>query len=389
MDLNLIIILYNYLIFLIKHHFWNDICLLYSYLLNFVNFFLKSAMVVEVLSFDPYSLLFSESSQMESVKAIIDQVAPTDITVLIKGKSGTGKELIARAIYSKSLRRNKPFVKINCAAIPRELMESELFGFERGAFTGAHEKKPGKFELANDGTIFLDEIGGIDISLQSKLLQVLQDGEFSRLGGKGNVNVDTRVISATKEDLEQATEAGSFRKDLYYRLNVVSIFVSPLRDRKGEIPFLSDYFLRLYNDRYNRHCGPLCSKTLRLFDQYDWPGNVRELENVIKRIVILGSEESVIHDLWGTGISGDSEDGISQGERHSMRGLNLKEIGKEAAHKAECDTIQRALLRTRWNRKEAAHLLQVSYKTLLYKIREYGLDKQQHSSTTELGFPEP
>ncbi|MFQ5842919.1 MAG: sigma-54 interaction domain-containing protein, partial [Thermodesulfobacteriota bacterium] len=316
------------------------------------------------------------------LKAVIDRISPTDIAVLIRGESGTGKELVARAICSKSLRRDKPFVKINCAAIPRELMESELFGFERGAFTGAHEKKPGKFELANDGTIFLDEIGGIDISLQSKLLQVLQDGEFSRLGGKGNVNVDTRVISATKEDLEQATETGSFRKDLYYRLNVVSIFVSPLRERKGEIPFLSDYFLRLYNDRYNRHCGPICSKTLQLFDQYDWPGNVRELENVIKRIVILGSEESVIHDLWDSDTSGDKQWNIPREETDSVGALNLKEIGKEAAHKAECETIQRALLRTRWNRKEAAHLLQVSYKTLLYKIREYGIDKQQHGSTT-------
>ena len=338
-------------------------------------------MVVEVLSFDPYSLLFSESSQMENVKAIIDQIAPTDITVLIKGESGTGKELVARAIHSKSLRRDKPFVKINCAAIPRELMESELFGFERGAFTGAHAKKPGKFELANGGTIFLDEISEIDISVQSKLLQVLQDGEFSRLGGKDNVNIDTRISSATKEDLEQATEEGCFRKDLYYRLNVVSIFVSPLRERKEEIPYLSDYFLKFYKYRYNKNRGSLSKETLKLFDQYDWPGNVRELENVIKRIVILDGEETVIHDLWGTDISGGKEGEIFQGEMDSTVGLNLKEIGREASHKAEREAIQRALLRTRWNRREAAQLLQVSYKALLYKIREYGIDKQQHGST--------
>ncbi len=336
-------------------------------------------MVAKVISADPYPLLFSNSPKMQREKAIIDQIAPTDITVLIKGESGTGKDLVARAIHDKSPRNDKPFVKINCASIPRELMESELFGFERGAFTGATEKKPGKFELANGGTIFLDEIGEIDISLQSKLLQVLQDGEFSRLGGKGNVNVDTRVISATKEDLQHATENGSFRKDLYYRLNVVSIFVSPLRERKEEIPYLSDYFLRFYNDRYNRDCGSLSSKTLRLFEQYDWPGNVRELENMIKRIVILDSEESVIHDLWGTDVSGDSEDGVFLGEEDSMKGLNLKEIGREAAHKAEREAIQRALLRTRWNRREAAQLLQVSYKALLYKIREYGIDKLQHN----------
>ena len=338
-------------------------------------------MVAKIISSAPYSLLFSKSPNMERQKAIIDQIAPTDITVLIKGESGTGKELVARAIHSKSLRRDKPFVKINCAAIPGELMESELFGFERGAFTGAHAKKPGKFELANDGTIFLDEISEIDTSLQSKLLQVLQDGEFSRLGGKGNVNVDTRIISATKTDLEQATEDGDFRKDLYYRLNAVSIFVSPLRERKEEIPHLSDYFLKFYNYRYNKHRGPLSKETLKLFDQYDWPGNVRELENVIKRIVILDGEETVIHDLWGTDISGGKEGEIFQGEMDSTVGLNLKEIGKDASHKAERDAIQRALWRTHWNRKEAAKLLQVSYKALLSKIREYGIDKLQHGST--------
>jgi len=333
-------------------------------------------MVSKILPFDPYWLLFSKSSKMVRLKAVIDQIAPTDIPILIKGESGTGKELIARAIFSKSLRADKPFVKINCAAIPRELIESELFGYEKGAFTGAHARKPGKFELANGGTIFLDEIGAIDISLQSKLLQVLQDSEFSRLGGKGHVNVDTRVIAATKEDLEQAMEEGHFRKDFYYRLNVVTIFISPLRKRREEIPHLADYFLRLYNDRYNRRNGqPLSRKTLRLFDQYDWPGNVRELENVIKRIVILDSEEAVIHDLWGSDISRNNQGEIPGGAIDSLVEMNLKEIGREASHRAEREAIQRALARTRWNRKEAAHLLQVSYKSLLYKIKEYGIDK--------------
>ena len=338
-------------------------------------------MVASVIPFDPYSLLFSKNSNMGRLKAIVDQIAPTDITVLIKGESGTGKELVARAIYSKSLRGEKPFVKINCAAIPRKLMESEFFGYEKGAFTGAHAKKPGKFDLANGGTIFLDEIGEIDISVQSKLLQVLQDGEFSRLGGNRNVNVDTRVIAATKKDLDQATEEDRFRKDLYYRLNVVSIFVRPLRERKEEIPHLSDYFLKFYNYRYNRQSGPLSGETLSLFDQYDWPGNVRELENVVKRIVILDSEESAIHDLWDTDISGDNQGEISRGGTDSGGELNLKEIGREASHKAEREAIQKALLRTRWNRKEAALLLQVSYKSLLSKIKEYGLDKPQHRKT--------
>ena len=329
-------------------------------------------MVVKPANSNPYWLLFSTSPKMATVKTIVDQIAPTDITVLIKGESGTGKELVARAIYLHSLRKDQPFVKINCAAIPGDLMESELFGYERGAFTGAHAKKPGKFEVANGGTIFLDEIGEVDKSLQPKLLQVLQDGEFSRLGGKGNVNVDTRVISATKTDLEKATEDGYFRKDLYYRLNAVSIFVSPLRERKEEISHLADYFLRLYNHRYNRNHGNLSRETLRLFDQYDWPGNIRELENVIKRIVILGSEEAVIHDLWGTG---DKPEDVPFGETNRLGALNLKKIGREASQKAESQAIQRALLRTRWNRKEAAQLLQVSYKALLSKIKEYGIDK--------------
>jgi two-component system response regulator AtoC len=254
-------------------------------------------------------------------------------------------------------------------------MESELFGYEKGAFTGAHARKPGKFELANGGTIFLDEICEIHASLQSKLLQVLQDGEFSRLGGDGNVSVDARVIAATKNDLDQATQEGRFRKDLYYRLNVVCITLIPLRDRKEEIPHLSDYFLRFYNYRYNKHRGPLSPKTLRLFDQYDWPGNVRELENVIKRMVILDGEESVIHDLWGNHISADEGQETLRGKMDFVGKFNLKEIGREASHRAEREAIHRALARTRWNRKEAAQLLQVSYKSLLSKIKGYGIDK--------------
>jgi len=326
------------------------------------------AMVEKGISFDPYWLLFSNLTRPAG---------------LIRGESGTGKELVAKAIYSKSSRRNKPFIKINCAAIPRELMESELFGHERGAFTGAHTKKPGKFELANGGTIFLDEIGAINSFLQPKLLQVLQDGEFSRLGGDGNVRVDTRLISATKEDLGRAVEEERFRKDLYYRLNVVTVFLTPLRERKEEIPHLSNHFLRFYNYRYNRHCGPLSRETLRLLNQYDWPGNVRELENLIKRIVILEDEKSVIHDLWGAHSSGQRQGEILRRETDSMGKLNLKEIGKGASHNAEREAIQRALLRTRWNRKEAAQLLQVSYKGLLSKIKEYGIDKFRQGSARQ------
>src|SRR5262249_27764357 len=208
-------------------------------------------------------------------------------TVLVRGESGTGKELVARALYASSLRRDKPFVKVNCAALPTELLESELFGFERGAFTGAIHHKPGKFEFANHGTLFLDEIGDMSPALQGKLLQVLQDGTFSRLGGTRDVRVDVRVIAATNRDLERAVADGRFREDLYFRLNAVSIRVPPLRERREEIPVLTEYLLKKHSVQYHKRCSPLSPETLRLFAEYDWPGNVRELENLIKRAVIL------------------------------------------------------------------------------------------------------
>src|SRR5262249_3585448 len=216
---------------------------------------------------------------------------------LIRGESGTGKELVARALYASSLRRDKPFVKVNCAALPTELLESELFGFERGAFTGAIQHKPGKFEFANHGTMFLDEIGDMSLPLQAKILQVLQDGEFSRLGGKHDVHVDVRVIAATNKDLERAVADGQFREDLFFRLNVVCIHMPPLRDRHEEIPLLCDYFLKKYSVQYNKPFTELSHETMRLFMDHDWPGNVRELENLIKRAVVLGSEAPIRKEI--------------------------------------------------------------------------------------------
>ena len=201
-----------------------------------------------------YNMLFGHSERMAEVQDLIERVADTDVTVLIRGESGTGKELVARALYASSLRRDKPFVKVNCAALPTELLESELFGFERGAFTGAIQHKPGKFEFANHGTMFLDEIGDMSFPLQAKLLQVLQDGEFSRLGGKHDVHVDVRVVAATNRDLEQAVADGQFREDLFFRLNVVSINLPPLRERREDIPMLADYFLKKYSVQYNKPC---------------------------------------------------------------------------------------------------------------------------------------
>src|SRR4051812_32539043 len=234
---------------------------------------------------------------MAEVRDLIERVADTDVTVLIRGESGTGKELVARALAAASLRRDKPFVKVNCAALPTELLESELFGFERGAFTGAIQHKPGKFEFANQGTMFLDEIGDMSFALQAKLLQVLQDGEFSRLGGKHDVHVDVRVVAATNKDLEQAVADGLFREDLFFRLNVVCINLPPLRERREEIPILSDYFLKKYSVQYNKPCVDMSADTMRLLMEYDWPGNIRELENLVKRTVVLGTETPIRKEL--------------------------------------------------------------------------------------------
>jgi transcriptional regulator with PAS, ATPase and Fis domain len=234
--------------------------------------------------------LLGTSAQMREVRELIDRVADTDVTVLIRGESGTGKELVARAVHAASPRRERNFVKVNCAALPAELLESELFGFERGAFTGALQHKPGKFEFAHHGTMFLDEISEMGAPLQSKLLQVLQDGEFARLGGRQDVKVDVRVVTATNRDLERAVAEGQFREDLFFRLNVVCITLPPLRQRRDEITPLTHYFLKHYSEHYNKAPLALATDTLRLFNEYDWPGNVRELENLVKRMVILGTD---------------------------------------------------------------------------------------------------
>ncbi|MBI2185587.1 MAG: sigma-54-dependent Fis family transcriptional regulator, partial [Acidobacteria bacterium] len=244
-----------------------------------------------------HTMLFGNSQAMAEVRDLIERVSDTDVTVLIRGESGTGKELVARALHERSLRRERPFVKVNCAALPTELLESELFGFEKGAFTGAIQHKPGKFEFANHGTMFLDEIGDMSQPLQAKLLQVLQDGEFSRLGGKHDVHVDVRVITATNRDLETAVASGQFREDLYFRLNVVTISLPPLRARREEIPILTDHFLKKYSVQYNKPVTTISPELSRLFMEYRWPGNVRQLENMIKRMVVLGSETPIVAEL--------------------------------------------------------------------------------------------
>ena len=308
------------------------------------------------------------SEKMHRIKEIIDQVANTDVTILIQGESGVGKEVVARSIHLNSVRRDKPFVKVNCAALPTELLESELFGYEKGAFTGAYRRKPGKFELANGGTIFLDEIGEISLSLQAKLLQVLQDREFSRLGGKKDVRVDVRVLVATNRNIEKAVREGRFREDLYYRLNVVNITIPPLRERKEEIPVFVEYFLNKFGEKYHKQVNPLSLPLVKAFQQHQWLGNVRELENLIQRYIVLGNEEEIFKEL----LSLAKQD--LRGERfdkETKKGCpSLKEVNREAARKAETEAILKALEQTNWNRKRAAQLLNISYKSLLVKIKE-------------------
>lgn len=328
-------------------------------------------------------LLTGGNVHMREVNEVIEQVADTDITVLVRGESGTGKELVARTLYQLSGRREQPFVKVNCAALPSELLESELFGFEKGAFTGAQKRKLGKFEFANNGTIFLDEISEMHPSLQAKLLQVLQDGEFSRLGGEADVKVDTRIIAATNRDLEAAVQDGSFREDLFYRLNVVTVQIPPLRDRKDSIPLLVDHFLQANAEQYKKELRALSAETMNVFAQYHWPGNVRELENMVRRIVVLGSEQAVLDEIALRGNEPDREEAPTDAldlealgaDFTDVNGIDLKAISRRAAQVAEKRVIEKVLGQTRWNRKEAAERLQISYKALLYKMKENGLSE--------------
>jgi len=316
------------------------------------------------------------SDKMQRIKEIVDQIANTDVTVLIQGESGVGKEVVARSIHLNSSRRERPFVKVNCAALPPELLESELFGYEKGAFTGAYRQKPGKFELANGGTIFLDEISEISLSLQGKLLQVLQDREFSRLGGKKDIRVDVRVLVATNKSMEEGVKSGRFREDLYYRLDVVNITIPPLRERREEIPIFVEYFLDKFSKKYQKKTVSLSDKLMEAFSKHQWSGNVRELENVIQRFVVLGNEKAILEELTPA-VQEDSATEKKIKTASTREGWpSLREVHQEAIREAECEVILRALELTNWNRKKAADVLNISYKALLYKIKEAGLDKR-------------
>jgi len=320
---------------------------------------------------DQETAVFHSSKMLEIVE-IVRQVAETDVTVLVHGESGVGKEVVAKRVHQLSPRAEAPYVKVNCAALPNDLLESELFGYEKGAFTGATKSKPGKFELAQRGTIFLDEIGEMSLPTQAKLLQVLQDGEFARLGGQKDIRVDVRVLVATNKDLETMVEQQLFREDLYYRLNVISLHVPPLRERKEEIPILTDLFTKKFSRQFNKKVSRLPEVLMDAFLRHDWPGNVRELENMIKRYVVLRDEKIILNELAdGSSLPVEQEfDMDLSGLVEEGKSVSLKAIDKQVARLAEGVLISRVLQHTKGNKRKAAEILQISYKALLYKIKE-------------------
>ncbi|MFY9728810.1 MAG: sigma-54 dependent transcriptional regulator [Bryobacteraceae bacterium] len=323
------------------------------------------------------NVLLGMNPQMREIQLMVGQIGWSEVPVLIQGETGTGKEVLARELHAQSPRANKPFLKLNCAALPSELVESELFGYERGAFTGAFQRKAGKFEIAEGGTILLDEIGDMDVRLQAKLLQVLQDHEFQRIGGKETIKVDVRVMAATHRDLEKAILEGTFREDLYYRLNVINLRVPPLRDRKEDIVPLAEFLIK-------KHAVtglPVPAITLNLkhaMMTYHWPGNVRELENYVRKFMILRNADALARELHAKATLKPMRpiqvaESRSQPSEQAADSPILEQV-TQAKRQAERDAILAALSSTRWNRKQAAGLLKIDYKALLYKMKKLGVE---------------
>ncbi len=334
--------------------------------------------------------LIGVSQSIERIRELIKHVANTGLNVVISGESGVGKEVVAQNLYLNSSRRGKPFVKVNCAALPEGLLESELFGYERGAFTGAERKKRGKFELAHEGVLFLDEIGDMSLPLQAKLLHVLQSGEFAPLGSEKEIKTDTWVIAATNQELEQHIKNGKFREDLYYRLNIIKIYIPPLRNRPEDIPSLLDYYIESYNSQFDTN--QLTKPSNRIMEKlmaYHWPGNVRELQNLLRRMMVVGDWEEIVEELSITANPQRSSVPVKptiesssivadilklQGENSTgSASFSLKKIKKKTLDRVEKEVISYILDQTGWNRSKAAKILKISYKTLLYKITDLNI----------------
>jgi transcriptional regulator with PAS, ATPase and Fis domain len=321
----------------------------------------------------------SINPKMLRIREIARRIAEIDVPVLITGESGVGKEVIARYLHGQSSRRDRPFIKVNCAAIPNDLLESELFGSERGAFTGALEQRTGKFELAGKGTILLDEIGEMSLALQAKLLHVLQDREFYRIGGKHLIQVDAHIVATTNRNLEDAMRKGEFREDLFFRLNVIRLEVPRLADRREDIPLLCDLFVRKYANKYNSSIQQLPKELMEAFYRYDWAGNVRELKNAVERHLILGDLDlklldSLASPLHPTAIALPGEADTKQTSVPPVR-VSLKEIAAQAGERAEKGMVCRVLRETNGNRKEAAKRLDICYKALLNKLKKWQADE--------------
>ncbi len=312
-------------------------------------------------------LIIGKSENMKEISRLVQKVAPSDTTALLLGESGTGKELFARAIHNLSPRRDAPYIAINCAAIPGELLENELFGSEKGAFSGAYSRKIGKFELAEGGTIFLDEIGDLDIALQAKILRVLQEKQIERLGGAKIINVNVRLIAASNVDLKEATQRRQFREDLFYRLSVFPIHIPPLRERREDIPTLVDFFITRYCKEMNKPKKGVSPEALSLLEKYHWPGNVRELENTIERAIILCEGKRILPEHLAIRIPTTAEIRLREG-------AGLKEVGAHAQAEAERSLILRVLSQTRGNKRKTAEILKIDYTTLFEKIRKYQIE---------------
>ncbi|HLK53428.1 MAG TPA: sigma 54-interacting transcriptional regulator [Candidatus Angelobacter sp.] len=325
-------------------------------------------------NFPPEDVIFGMTPDMAAVRKTLSKVAETSIPVLMTGESGTGKEVIARLLHHNSVVSTKPFVQVNCAAIPATLLESELFGYEKGSFTGAVGSKPGRVELANSGTLFLDEIGELEPGIQAKLLQVLQDGQFSRIGGQEDKRVNVRFIFATNRDLEEEIAIGNFREDLFYRINVVNLHLPPLRERLEDIPALCTYFIARHNEKFNCRATPLSDHCLGALQDYHWPGNIRQLENLTKRYVILGSEEAILSELR------DREADVFKFIIPPQGEVSLKQITKQAVRQVERKVILKMVEASNWNRKRAAKRLNISYRALLYKLKEAGVPSERRKA---------
>jgi two-component system, NtrC family, response regulator AtoC len=315
----------------------------------------------------PEPIVFGGTEAMRELRERLGKIASANVPVLIHGESGTGKDIIARMIHMASPWKAGPWVKVNCPAIPGTLLESELFGYEKGAFTGAFGTKPGRVEMAHRGTLFLDEISELDMSLQSKLLQLLQDGQFCRIGAQEDKKVEVRVVCATNRKLEDEIANGTFRADLFYRINVVNLYMAPLRERTTDLPDLVAYFIEFYNRKFNARAKALSPDLMNSLRKYHWPGNIRELENLIKRYVILGNEEAILGDLRPREPDFFSADIAVDGP------ISLKKLTRQAVHELERKIILKVLQHHHWNRKQAARALNISYRALLYKIRDAGL----------------